>query len=219
MEPIKYYVRFIYWKIYGNTFIKSLKKELAGCEKVLDLGCGSNSPIKYCKISYSVGVENFNPYLLNSKNKKIHSEYIKKDVREVDFAPKSFDAVILLDVIEHLSKEDGLGLIKKMEKWARKKIIISTPNGFLSQEVDIDGNGLSKHVSGWGIPEFKKLGFKKIFGISGFKIFRGDNMDKKLRPAILWRVVSDFTQGMAYKRPEAAFGLFAVKDLIYTGNL
>jgi len=76
-----------------------------------------------------------------SKKKQIHNEYILADLRKLEFKPKSFDAILCLEVIEHLTKEEGHDLIKKMEKWARKKIIITTPNGY-------DCNPFQTHKSG-----------------------------------------------------------------------
>jgi hypothetical protein len=37
-------------------WIAHLKKELRGCESVLDLGCGGDSPMQKCSVKYSLGV-------------------------------------------------------------------------------------------------------------------------------------------------------------------
>ncbi|GAI94208.1 unnamed protein product, partial [marine sediment metagenome] len=81
-----------------------LKKELSDCETLLDLGCGRNSPVQYVSTPYSLGTELFKPYLEESKGKRIHSEYIVADIRRIEFKENSFDAVLLLDVLEHLTK-------------------------------------------------------------------------------------------------------------------
>ena len=113
------------------THVYVLKQELKDCESVLDLGCGPDSPLQYCSnVQHSVGVEAFQPYLEESKKKQIHSEYVSKKIGNLDFEENSFDAVIMLEVIEHLEEQEGLEVLKKLEKWARKKVIISTPNGF-----------------------------------------------------------------------------------------
>ena len=108
-----------------------LQKELKSCDSVLDLGCGPSSPLKNCKnIKYSVGVEAFKPYLDISKKQKIHTNYLPKNILNLDFPKNSFDAVILIEVLEHLTKKDGQKILKLANKWAKKKIIISTPNNF-----------------------------------------------------------------------------------------
>ena len=97
-----------------HTLVNELQKELKDCETVLDLGCGPSSPIQYCKnIKYSVGVEAFQPYLEKSKQNKIHSEYLEKKIEDLDFPENSFDAVIMIEVLEHLPKETGKEVLKK----------------------------------------------------------------------------------------------------------
>lgn len=133
-----------------HTLDYCLRRELKDCKTVLDLGCGPSSPLQYCKdIEYSVGVETFKPYLEKSKDKKIHTEYIEKKIEEIDFPEDSFDAVIMIEVLEHLSKKTGKDIIKKASKWTRKKVIISTPNGYFSMDA-VDKNNFQRHLSGWG---------------------------------------------------------------------
>jgi len=208
---IKYFKKNIkpfYEKVFPSS-LKYLKKELSDCSSVLDLGCGYNSPIQYCNISFSVGVEMFDSYLAESKKKKIHNEYIKNNILDVDFPPKSFDAVLCLEVLEHLTKEEGIKLINKMEKWAKKKIIITTPNGYLYQD-GYDNNPLQEHKSGWNVDDFKKLGFN-VFGINGWKKLRGYKGEIKFKPKIFWIIISDITQKVVYYYSSKAFQLFAIK--------
>lgn len=166
---------------------------------------------QYCKTPFSVGVELFEPYLIESKRKGIHNQYIKADIREIDFEPKSFDTVIAIEVLEHLTKQEGYELIKNMEKWALKKIIISTPNGYLWQS-DADNNPLQEHKSGWSFKELKKLEFR-VIGINGYKKLRGYAASIKYKPKLLWYLISDLTQKITYYYPKWAFQLFAVKEI------
>ncbi len=191
-----------------------LKRVLSDCDSVLDLGCGPSSPLQYCNLKYSVGVEFYEQYLAESIRKGIHDFYISADIRKMELSQKSFDAVVLLDVLEHLSKEDGLALIAKMESWARKKIVIFTPNGFLSQEHDLDGNPMQKHISGWTVEELEKLGFS-VAGANGWKTLRGEQSHVKYRPKLLFYAISQLTQMVTRYFPEYAHALFAVKELKY----
>jgi SAM-dependent methyltransferase len=206
----------IYRKFFCNYFILQLQKELSDCKSVLDLGCGPNSPLQYCNVTLKVGVDWFEPYLEESKKKKIHNQYIKADITEIEFQPQSFDAVVALDVLEHLEKEKGYELLKKMEKWARKKIIIFTPNGYISNDC-IDNNPLQEHKSGWEFDDFKNLGFK-IYGMNGWKKLRGPRTFIKYKPRILWTIISDITQSIVYYYPKLAFHLFAVKKTYGTSK-
>jgi len=166
-------------------------------------------------------VETFKPYLEESKRKKIHTEYIEKKVEEVDFPDKSFDAVILIEVLEHLPEKQGYEILKKAEKWAKKKVIVSMPNGFLPQKA-LDGNPFQKHLSGWSIETMKGLGFH-CRGLAGFKFLRqeapvsgaGDDFmaSIRLRPRFFWFIVATLSQLVTYPFPADAFELFCIKKI------
>ena len=203
------------------TLVSVLKEELKDCESVLDLGCGPNSPLQYCtNIKHSVGVEAFQPYLEKTQEKKIHSEYLDKNIADLDFEDNSFDAVILMEVIEHMEESEGLETLKKFEKWARKKVIVSNPNGFFPQKV-VDNNPMQVHLSGWDIPKMKALGFNRFKGLAGLKYLRaeidhdtmGDNLfiSIKYKPKFFWFIIATLSQILTFRLPNLAFGLFCVK--------
>lgn len=200
--------------VYSRSFPSSnliLKRELSGCDAVLDLCCGHHSPIQRCNIPFSVGVEVFEPYLQESKRRGIHSQYIQADIRQIEFKPKSFDAVVAIDLLEHLTKQEGVKLINKMEKWARKKVVIFTTNEYLWQN-GYDYNPLQEHKSGWSAEELRKFEFR-VCGINGWKRLRGDKASIKYRPAFLRGRISDLTQKITYRCPKLAFQLFAIKKI------
>ncbi len=190
-----------------------LLRELIGCESVLDLGCGKHSmvPIIPSRIR-KVGVEYFKPAYEEAARKARHEEVIHADVAGVDFEEKSFDAVVLLDVIEHLPKEEGLGLLEKMERWAKQKVIVFTPNGFLRQG-HYDENPLMEHRSGWTTAEFKSRGFR-VRGVRGFKTLKKGSFDHDhdAKPGF-WGRLADVTQIVTYHFPESAYQLFCVKEI------
>ena len=214
----------LYNKLFESNFpthVSVLKKELKDCQSVLDLGCGPDSPLQYCKnIKHSIGVEAFQPYLDESQKKGIHNEYIKKNIGEIEFEENSFDAVILMEVIEHMEENEGLEILKKIEFWARNKVIISTPNGFFPQKI-VDKNPMQVHLSGWDTKKMKSLGFSKILGLAGLKYLRAeidhDSMDAELfismkyKPKFFWFIIATLSQMFTYHFPNFAFGLFCVK--------
>lgn len=207
-----------------HTLVFCLNRELKGCQSVLDLGCGPDSPLKYCQVNYSVGVDAFEPYIKESKGRKIHNKHVLGDITRLDFKPKSFDAVIMIGVLEHLKKKKGRKLLERMERWARKKVIVSMPNGYLPQR-DVDKNPFQAHRSGWEPKEMKKRGYK-AYGMAGWRFLRGDDdlaeMDQysesplvsiRFRPRAFWFVISALTQIVTYYIPSCAFEEFYVREL------
>lgn len=217
-------------KVYSNNFlglllhnlVYCLKSELKNCNSVLDLGCGPSSPLQYCKnIKYSVGVEVFKEYLEKSKKNKIHSRYINSSIQKLHLDKDSFDAVIMIETLEHLKKTEGRHVLDNIEKWANKKIIITTPNKYWPQ-VNLDKNRYQKHLSGWNVSEFTERGYR-VYGLSGLKLLRketesnsmdGDMLSSiKYSPKIFWFAVAALSQLFVYYIPSLAFELLCVKDL------
>ena len=207
--------RFIFGKLV-NPLISELSVFIdSDIDTILDLGCGSNSPLRHFKnkLSRLVGADLFIPSLNSSRASKLHHEYFQIDVlSSIDyFEENSFDCVALIDVIEHLKKSDGLKLIKQMETIARKKIIVFTPNGFLEQK-PFDGNEYQRHISGWEVEEMQQMGFK-VIGINGYKPLRGERANIIFWPTIFWKRISYLSQLIVKNKPRYAFQILCVKNL------
>ncbi len=181
-------------------------RELMDCDSVLDLGCGRHSmAAAVSRSTRTVGVEFFKPHFDEAVRSGRHTEYLNADITKVDFPDRSFDAVVLLDVLEHLPKEEGTRLLEKMQRWARRKVVVFTPNGFLEQD-EFDENPLMAHQSGWETREMKALGFR-VCGVRAFKSMKkGEDHDHH-------DSLADVTQIVTYHWPEQAFQIFCVKDL------
>lgn len=142
-----------------------IRRFLNGSNKVLDVGCGDGavmSKINYDKKFDVYGVDLYKPYLEKAKKGGVYKKLILSDLRKLKFQNKSFDAVLASQVIEHLSKKDSLKLISKLEKIAKHKVILSTPNGYVKFDPfeAADGNKLQIHKSGWEIKEMESMGYK-----------------------------------------------------------
>lgn len=217
-------------KFFGRVFHTlpaCLQEQLKDCDSVLDIGCGPLSPLRHChNIKYSVGVEPYQPYLLQSRKNKIHSQYAKEEIEKLSYPAKSFDAVIMVEVIEHLPKRTGREILRKAEKWARRKIIVTTPSGFFPMG-KVDKNPWQSHKSGWTTKDFAKIGFV-CHGLAGAKFFYHDRnqvsemVDKsaaniftniRFSPKALFYILNSFVQIVAYFLPGVAFELLAVKKM------
>ena len=194
------------------TYVNELKKTLKGCNTVLDLGCGVTSPLRFLNFDYVVGLDLHKHALSFAKKNKTHHRYILSDIRSVGdkFPRKSFAACCAFDVIEHLTKVEGLKLIKNMEKIAIKKVIIFTPNGYMHQKDN--KNPLQNHRSAWTVQEMKNLGFK-VVGIFGPKFLRGNQHYFKGNKYILG-MISEIIQYLHTRNhPETAAAILCFKTL------
>ena len=198
----------LYLSLFPNVLLL-MKRELAGCESALDLGCGYHSALRVCDIPFSVGVDLYQPPLLESRRAGTHSQYILGDIMRIAFKPRSFDAVIATEVLEHFPADQGVALLGRMEEWAARKVAVTTPNGYLKQDA-YDNNPLQEHRSGWKVDELRRLGFQ-VRGTGGLKVLRGDKGRIKYRPVFLWERISDLTQPLVYRFPKLAYQLMAVK--------
>jgi len=192
------------------NFVLMLQKELKDCDSVLDVGCGSASALRFISGKQTYGVDGHAPSIAISKKHGIHNKYGIMDVRELDkkFKNNQFDAVMAIDVIEHLTPKEGYELLKQMEKIAAKKVIIVTPNGFVPQSGH--DNQLQEHISGWDAADFTKRGYK-VKGLYGLKMFRGERAELKFKPKLLTGIISELTHYLyTHRRPEKSYSLFAV---------
>lgn len=196
-----------------QTLEATIDLALAGCETLIDVGCGASSPLRGVKAgSHRVGVDAHADSLQRSATNRIHHSYVQADVRKLrdHFKPKSFDAVVALDVIEHLEKNEGWELLAAIESIARRKVIVFTPNGFLAQGAD--DNPWQVHLSGWTVEEFTSRGYQ-VWGMHGWKPLRKEYAAIRGRPKFFWNFFSSLTQSLVRAHPSHAFQLFCIKDL------
>jgi SAM-dependent methyltransferase len=186
-----------------------------GCASLLDVGCGSNSPVRRltAAIPRRTGVDAFAPALEASLAAGIHTDVRQMDILTIgeQFAPRSYDCVLASDVIEHLEKPDGLRLIAAMERIAARKVVIFTPNGFLPQ-APYENNPWQAHRSGWDPDEMRALGYEPR-GVNGWKGFFGERGRLTWRPRTVWKFVAIASRGWTATRPHLAFQLLCVKTL------
>lgn len=201
-----YRTKIVSWMLYSQFYF--LKRELKGFTSVLDIGSGADSPVRHCRVGYSVGVDIFYPAIKESKEKRTHSAYLIADVSHLEFKPQAFDAVVLCEVLEHMDKDSGIALLKKAESWARKKVLVSSPNGYLAQD-DLYGNPYQVHRCGWDIEEMAAMGYK-AYGLVGLRAKPHSASSLLLG---CWAIVSVLLEALTYYFPRMAFEVFYVKDI------
>jgi ubiquinone/menaquinone biosynthesis C-methylase UbiE len=197
-----------------------LKRELLGVSSVLDVDCGTTSPLREIpKNFYTVGADIFKPSLLTLKILKFYDDLVLADGRHLPFKDETFDAVLALEVIEHMNKQEGYNFLIHMTRLAKKKVILSTPSGFKPQ--DEYANVYAKHLSGWNPEEFKAWGFK-VMGFGGLKTLFYDSLcrlSQRVAKSPLHLLINlviftfaDATHRLANERmPERSRNIFCVK--------
>ena len=122
---------------------------------VLSLGCGIGQGELGLKNEQLTGVD------IWDYSSSFPYEFIKYDIRKIRelFLPGSFDLVIGLDIIEHLTREQGLKLIRDSETIARKAVVFYTPIKWGDNKQDPScwayGNPYNEHRSLWQPEDFK----------------------------------------------------------------
>ena len=141
------------------------------CKTILDVGCGRGDFAvtfrRHDAASWLIGVELYVPNLRYLKTRGLYDDLIAADARYLPLRDCSFDAVLAIEVIEHLSKPEGFNLIQSMLDIAQYEVIVSTPVGFMEvyhRELSLsslsEGEAeLLDHKSGWVPSEFRKQGF------------------------------------------------------------
>lgn len=135
-------------------------------KSVLDVGCGLSFKSQYIDAELRVGVDVYRPYLEKVDATCPHI-LVNADALDIGrlFLPRSFDLVLLLDIVEHLDKDQSLRLIAMAESLARVAVVIETPKGFIPQDIDIWGHGgdtWQTHRCGWEPPEFEAMGYQVV---------------------------------------------------------
>ena len=138
-------------------------------ELVLDGGCGdglSDDPWQFLKEVFGktlkcvVGVDADDAHVNRRMN--LFPEYPIIRGRIEDVFPllrsKSFDVVLLMEIVEHLPKEKALLVLDEALRLARFQVLVSTPNGFLKQEKP--EKPLETHLCGFTEEDFKVRGYE-----------------------------------------------------------
>lgn len=151
------------FKVSLRDYFIGLKDYIIKTDVVLDIGCGIHPQVLFEPLVY-ICIEPFSEYREILKPyfpyHKSHFVFLREDaIKSLQVLDdNSVDTIFMLDVIEHLEKEEGLILLKEADRVARTQIIVYTPLGFYPQHYDesivYDGWGLKgakfqEHKSGW----------------------------------------------------------------------
>lgn len=113
----------------SQVVVKYLKRSSA--KTILDIGCAEGYVTEFIsKIGPPVvGIEVNLESLVIAKNRGINAEFINSSIYNLPFRPGVFDGVCILEVLEHLAKEDQKKALEEVNRILSEKggLVISIP--------------------------------------------------------------------------------------------
>jgi len=137
-------------------------KGLVECGVVLDIGAGIRPMNWYQPKFQHICIEPYIPYCEVLEEKGGDKYQVCCLTAEEALRPDNFegvDAIYLLDVIEHMEKEEALRVLDLARAAAQVQVVVYTPYGFVEQTKDVWGMGgdaWQTHRSGWLPEDFHK---------------------------------------------------------------
>lgn len=152
-------------------------KGLVECDVVLDVGAGIR-PMRWYRPKRHICVDPYVPYCdvlkaAGYETIRATAEQLLEQSSLLQTADLvQVDAVYLLDVIEHMEKDEGERVLRLACETAQQQVVVFTPYGFDEQTSDVwgmDGDYWQTHRSGWFPEEFSaSLGWRVQIPRKGF---------------------------------------------------
>lgn len=176
---------------------------------IVDLGCGKGTNgfiirmSRYLNNAKLIGLDINSDYISFCKKHNLYDRIIKQALPKIPLKNKSVNLVLCTEVIEHLSKKNGIKLLDEIDRITKGRVILSTPNIFFPT---MPGDPDDRHLSLWTVQELRARGYK-VYGL-GLKIplLWGDKL-LKIKQALYY-----FFTPLSYLFPQIAGSLIAVKD-------
>jgi len=113
--------------------LRDLLARLQPDSTVLDLGCGNGVPAlrEIVRLHEGIGVDISKTQIDLAESNVPSAELLCADVMELQFPPRTFDAVVALYVLDHLPREEHAPLLAKLHRWLR-------PGGFVLFSIEPD---------------------------------------------------------------------------------
>jgi cyclopropane fatty-acyl-phospholipid synthase-like methyltransferase len=134
---------------------------------VLDLGCGNGVPAlrEIVRLHKGVGIDISKMQIDLARANVPSAELLHADAMELEFPPRSFDAVVGFYVFDHLPREEHARLLAKLYEWLR-------PGGFLLFSIEPEDE--PAHVGEWlGQPMF----FSRFDAETTLRLVRGEGFE------------------------------------------
>lgn len=143
----------------NTTYDQEIQSRISPCDRLIDVG---------------PGIRPFDGFLAETHLCiEPHGEYVEvlsrmgyPIIQDIAYTAlptlRNFEVILFIDVIEHMTKEDGLTCLTFAKVLATKQVVVFTPLGFMEQGVGeggLDAWGMygghwQTHKSGWTPDEF-----------------------------------------------------------------
>lgn len=205
------------------SYIGTIKKAIGDDVKtILDLGCGEGKLMEVLAVDEAwevTGVDLYLPSINIANTTAKYNNLIKGDIeeaaKELISKRKKFDVVLCSQAIEHLSQEKGERLLGLLDKLATKRIVISTPRGYLEQiEESVGTNKYQEHLSQWWEKDFGSRGY--IVNGTGLRFlwsYSGLARSNFRLIASFFRLIAFIFSPFVYYFPVLSVNLIAIKNI------
>jgi SAM-dependent methyltransferase len=139
---------------------------LRGHESVLDIGCGTGQYSALTSGEY-LGIDLHEPYIRYARahNRRPTAAFRCMDVRALVHAGASFDIVLLVDFLHHISDREALTLLQTAARLARGSVVNLEP---IPDQTNVVGDWIVRHDRGQHVRPLARL--RDLFALSGLRI-------------------------------------------------
>lgn len=143
----------------NDPYDREVHSKITPCSRLIDIGPGIR-PFDGFQATTHLCIEPHGEYV----------DVLSKMGYPVVWAPAltaiplllNFEVILFIDVIEHMTKQDGLICLEYAQEFATKQVVVFTPLGFMEQQTGkngLDAWGMygghwQEHKSGWTPDEF-----------------------------------------------------------------
>ena len=159
------------YKGFRSVFTE-IQKHINPEDEVIDFGCGLMPLTRNIECKKMIGIDGWLPIVEQLRTELEDMEHIS--IWHLDLGGRflevandnSIDVCLAIDLVEHFEKDDALVFIKHMERIARKRVVIFTPDGFMLQEREENAE-FQRHWCGFDPSEFEEMGYSVSIRIGG----------------------------------------------------
>lgn len=140
-----------------------LKRVTEGSRVVVELGCGNGDKLISVdnRVTWRIGIEILPPPNVFPGIRLIKGDMLDfDDLLEGILSKDEWDTALIVDSIEHVTKDEGIWLLGALQE-RFKKIAAMIPQGVHPQPPAPD-NPYQEHLATWDVEDLESLGFDVV---------------------------------------------------------